>query len=202
LYPPGDQEWFLELLCEPASEHQTDREWARLRLADGDYGLPSFPFMGVATFGAVEHSSGLRVARPETMSLAHLLEHRAFADVAILGTEFDGRPMKRRNKDLGRVLAIAALSPSESIDGWASVWLDALRACFPSRWRELASTCGIGLRRLLASSTDLAEATHICNASLLAGRPRSMDELMAVGSRVLSFAVRELEDASRQDPPG
>jgi hypothetical protein len=197
LYPPGGSDWFVELLAEPGSEDQTDRKWTRLPLESGDhYALVSFPFTGVATFEARATPFELRCARPEMMALSNLLEHRAFGDAIIDGSDHMSRPQKRRNKDLGRALAIAALSP-EVIEQWPPSWKRALSLCFPRRWPGIAASAGSGLRRLLESDEDLQEAAFICANGLLSRKGMSADQLKSIGARLLTLGVEPLEELGR-----
>ena len=69
-----------------------------------------------------------------------------------------GRRIKRSNKDLGRVLAIAYLSTGKDEDimtEWPKIWQNALQDRFPDDWRNLARNTGAGIRLLLRNETDL-----------------------------------------------
>lgn len=169
LSPQGEPDWFVEFLTEPPAGHQGGRHWERIVLgASAHFGIPGFEFTAVATHDAQRSHVGFRYARPELMALAHLLEHRAFGDALFGGTEGSPLRLYRRNKDLGRAIAIAHLSGPLDHPEWVDTAIEALKQVFPDRWRELARSSGAGLRKLLASPWDIAQATQIANNSLLA----------------------------------
>jgi hypothetical protein len=126
------------------------------------------------------------------MALANLLEHPGIKPDRMSGW-FAGRAIKRSNKDLGRVLAIATLADLDDYRPWAKLWREALQTCFPGEWRELAQRAGNGMRELLTSEADLEEAHHTCLHGLLASQPPTLPALRAVGDRVLGEGIETLE---------
>lgn len=198
LFPPGSHEWFLELLTVPESEQDAGKKWTRIELRDGHFALPSFRFLSLTAFEPLPLPDlGIRCARPEMMALANLLEH-PFIRPDLMSAPIAGRSIKRSNKDLGRILAIARLSPDDALASWPDRWIRALREEFPTQWPALARTAGDGLRALLASQNDLEEAHHTCLHGLLASVGGvSAENLRLIGERVLVDAVEPLEALGR-----
>lgn len=132
------------------------------------------------------------------MALANLLEHPKIAPKK-MSSLIAERAIKRSNKDLGRVLALARLSGPEAVDSWTSAWVEAMAACFPNRWKPLAGRAGSGIRELLASPGDLEEAAHTCNNGLLAQAQVTSEQLAAEGRRLLLDAIEPLERLAKAD---
>ncbi len=193
LYPPNTKTWFLELLTEPSSAEQSTRRFKRIELSTGHYGLPSFRFTGVSTFNAEATEYGIRCARPEMMVLANLLENPKIKPDSVSGTVFQGREIKRSNKDLGRVLSIARLSPGEEWEKWPAAWEKACKECFPEDWQALAKSAGSGLRELLASESDFQEAYYTCINSVLSATGVTPEQLKITGQRLLTFTIEPFE---------
>lgn len=202
LYPPeadpeSEEAWFIELLTVPETATVSGKEWTRLKLEEGHFGLPTFRFLSITAFDPLTAGTlGIRYARPEMMALANLLEHPEIkADR--MSSLFAGRSIKRSNKDLGRVLAITTLADLNDYRPWAASWKKALEHCFPAEWHALASRVGSGLRQLMQSKADLEEAHHTCINGLLASQPASIDALAAAGDRILGDALETLEEIAK-----
>lgn len=201
LHPPNNSEWFLELLTVPESPRDRAPRWIRLETRFGHFGLCSFGFLALSNYEPIPTDFGIHIARPEMMALANLLEHPEIQSDTMSGL-IEGRAIKRSNKDLGRVLAIAQLASIQDEDAllsWPDLWQAALRARFSTEWSELARKVGIGLKALLASEPDLDEARHTCESSLLASRPPTIVALRIVGHRLIQDAIEPLEAAAVQE---
>jgi hypothetical protein len=198
LYPPNSDEWFLEFLTVPESENDKGKNWTRIKLTDGYYALPSFRFLSLTTFEPFDIPKlGIRYARPEMMALANLLEHPLIKDDP-MSSEIEGRVIKRSNKDLGRILAIARLSAEGVTETWVDRWARALKQEFPTQWREIAANAGSGMRALLASPNDLEEAHYACINGLLASVGNvTIEQLRIVAEQVLVDAIEPLEKLAK-----
>lgn len=195
LNPPGQTEWFIKLLTVPESPQDRGMRWIRLKTSYGHFGLCSFGFLSLTNYEPYLTELGIYIARPEMMALANMLEHQEIKPETMSGL-IAGHPIKRSNKDLGRVLAIARLSEEKEEDamlGWPDIWKKALRKRFPDDWRELAGRTGSGLRKILGNEPDLDEARHSCEYGLLSSNPPTLEELRLSGERLLKDAVEPLE---------
>jgi len=195
LHPPGIQDWFIELLTVPESPIDQRKRWLRLKTSAGHFGLCSFGFLSLANYQPILTPLEIHIAKPQMMALANLLEHPMIRPETMSGL-IDGRAIKRSNKDLGRVLAIAHLSIAREDDtllGWPVQWLPALQVCFPHDWHALARRSGDGIRKLLDSPNDLDEARHTCEFGLLTSQPPNTEQLRIVGRRLLQDAIEPLE---------
>ncbi len=197
LNPPDSEAYFVELLAFPELRQREPKAWFPCEVKGGWYGLPSFRFLGLAEHGALETPRGLRYAAPTMMALANLLSHPR------VGTERMSEPIGRRAllrsaKDLGRVLALARLAGRTDTEAWASHWAEALRARFGDEAEALAAKAGAGLRELLDDATALDEARHAVDVGLLAGEAITVEQLFAIGRRLLADAIDPLAEALRR----
>ena len=196
LNPPGNLEWFLELLTVPdKARDQKGQQWTRLETEHGHFGICSFRFLSLTNYEPIKTELGIYVARPEMMALAALLEHPEIGEQRMSGG-FAGRAdVKRSNKDLGRVLAISRLATKtdeDILETWPAIWEAALRDRFPDSWTELATRAGDGLRALMGNEADLEEAHHTIVNGLLVSQPPSREMLRIIGRRLLQDAIDPL----------
>jgi hypothetical protein len=190
--PPSSDDWFVELLTVPEASADRERRFLRLETRHGHFGIPSFGFLSLVNVDPLETELGIRVARTEMMALANLLEHPVIAD-ARMSTSIAGRSIKRSNKDLGRVLAILRETDDDATMRWPDAWWDALQRCFPKDAATLARRAGSGMAALLRRPGDLDEARHACNNGLLAASPVTVEQLEALGRRLVADAIEPLE---------
>ncbi len=196
LYPPDGSDWWVEFLTVPMEEGGSQKEWTRLELSAGHFGLRAFEFMSLNAFKPTLTSIGVRCAKVEMMALANMLQHPQISNQT-MSAQIAERTIKRSNKDLGRVLSIAHLSKN-AVESWAESWEEGLRACFPGRWTQLAQKAGSGMRELLQSEQDLDEAAHTCTHGLLVNRNVPSEVLQFAGERVIADAVVDLERRARK----
>lgn len=192
LRPPESKAWFIELLTVPESGDQRGREWSRVVLSIGHFGIPTFSFLSLTTYQPHDTPYGIRYAQPEMMVLANLLEHPEIKP-GLIDELFDGRAIKRSNKDLGRVLAIARLSQHTDMLLWPKKWQAALQECFPSQRRKLAARAGSGLRALLDNDVGLEQAVWACNNGLLASQPITVEQLKITARRLMQDVIAPFE---------
>ena len=190
--PPSGEGWFVELLTVPESSSDREKRWMRLETSEGHFGLCSFGYLSLAEFEPNTTEFGIHVARPEMMALANLLEHPTIKP-DLMKALIGGKQHKRSHKDLGRVLAIAYLTPDDELEGWAESWERALTSCFPDDWMHAAVRVGAGLRILLNDPDQVLEAHATCVAGLWADSPPTADQLRLVGLRLLQDAIDPLE---------
>ena len=199
LDPPGGTGWFIELLTVPESAADRKKRHIRVETAFGHFSLCSFGFLSLANYEPILTPLGIYIAQPKMMALANLLEHQTIGTETMSGL-IGGREIKRSNKDLGRVLAIARLSIAQDEDAlvqWPAEWRRALRDRFSDDWRDLAGRAGAGLRSLLGNPNDLDEARHTCEWGLMASQAPSLRELAETGKRLLQDAILALEKLAK-----
>jgi hypothetical protein len=114
-----------------------------------------------------------------------------------------GRRIKRSNKDLGRVLALAYLAEArqeDSLLSWPQVWAAALQSRFPTIWQSLVPNVGNGIRQLIQpeNESDLDEARHTCEYGLLVSQAPSLKLLEVTGKRLLQDAIEPLEKLAQE----
>lgn len=194
LNPPGHRGWFLEFLTVPDPDDKNNRQWMRVELKSGHAGLASFRYLSLTDFEPLPTGYGIYYAQPATMALANLLSHQKIG-LEVMSTKIGGREIKRSNKDLGRVLAMARLS-DEELDSWPQIWIDALKSRFPDQFDKLAPVVGDGLRALLASENDLEQAAHTCNHGLLVDDVVKAEELGLTGLRFMQDVIDVFEKMS------
>ena len=126
------------------------------------------------------------------MALANLLSHKAL-DSDVISKPLGGRAIKRCNKDLGRVLALARLEGESYLD-WLVDWKRALATNLPGQTQSLSRSVGSGLRALVASAADFDEAWFTCTIGLLSGANVSKDQLMITAQRTLGDLIEPFEN--------
>ena len=190
LLPPTSDEYFIEFLNIPEQDQAEAKKWIPIQMSDGWYGLPSFRFLGVVSIGRLRSEMGLEYAAPSMMALANLLSHPEVGTSRIESGLMQGT--LRSAKDLGRVLALARLAGRDEVELWQEPWFAAIGQCFPLGWKKLTARIGSGLEELLGDANSLQEAQQTTDIGILNGMNVTMEELRAVGDRLLVDLVEPL----------
>jgi len=191
LHRPSSTTWFLELLGAPPvvapQANASGKTMYRLLTRGGHFALPSFAFLGLTQFQPTLSEFGLLVALPQMMALANVLHHPVIGD-AVMSQHFAGRSIKRANKDLGRVVAMAYLADlhnEDALEGWKTIWCQALNEWAPTDADRLLASASNGLQALLASPKDIEQALHTVNQGLLAASPMRPEQFIIALRRLL-----------------
>jgi len=192
LYPPGSKDWFIEFLVEPEEDHD-GVQWERIELSSGYYVLCGFRFLRISNYKPKKAEAGIYYARPEMMVLANILEHPEIKPDK-MSSLFEGRAIKRSNKDLGRVLAIARLSKEEHMKEWPDLWEEAVISRISEKLYPLMKNAGNGIRELIENKDDMEEAVHTCNYGLLASQTVKTTQLEVTAKRLLYDVIIPFEN--------
>ena len=200
LNPPGATEWFIELLCPPSANNQgkAERNFERVETDKGHFALVSFGFFNLLEHEPINGPLSLRIANPSMMALCNLLHYPSIRQETI-----GGSTIKRSNKDLGRVLALAYLTQEkdkDELESWPASWAHVLTEKYPDRADTLMKGVGGGLRELLRSTEDMEQAVESCQTGLLAKRRITVPILQATGKRFLTTVIEPLERMTAPSP--
>ena len=177
LFPPGMKNFFIEFLGHPGIGQREAKAFGRVIVGGIHYAVPRFRFMGLTSWNLRDSGLGLKYADPAMMCLANLLSHPELGTIR-METDIGGRPCLRSAKDLGRVLAIARLTPRMQRVAWVELWEGALRHWFPEGWRQLGETVMSGIDALLGDPSALGEAHHTAaHLGLLPGLHVTLENL-------------------------
>jgi hypothetical protein len=199
LKPPHRAQWFLELMSAPAGDNdgRLVKTFDRLETRMGHFALCSFGFLGLAEHAPLQTPWGVRCARPEMMALANLLHHPSIGTATISGGFFGAAPVKRANKDLGRVLALAYLSlerDRDAMKSWSVTWRAAIEERYPEQAEGLLPRIGAGLLALMGSREDFNQAARTCSLGLLQSMDVGPAALEATARRLLAEAIDPLAE--------
>lgn len=190
----GKDEWFFELLgappaLAPDAEGKT-RYSERVETSTSHFEIPSFAYLGVTQYQPVRHESGLQLASVATMALSNLLHHPHIEDKR-MAIPMEGRLIKRANKDLGRVVAMAFISDQldeNAVEAWPDTWRIALQELnAPEVTRSKLDGINSGMQALLESPEDQDEALHSINFGLLSSHPMDMRQFQIAIRRYLQL---------------
>ena len=179
------------------SDGELIKKLDRVETQAGHFALCSFGFLGLAEHVPLITEWGVRYARPEMMAVANLLHHPTIGTATSSGGFFGTTPVKRANKDLGRVLALAYLSlekDRDAMEKWSEAWREALSARYPLRVDDLIARLGLGLVELMGSRDDFNEAVRTCSLGLLRSMDVGSDALEATARRLIAEAIEPLTE--------
>lgn len=191
LHPPGTNEWFLELLGAPSDvtpePNTSGKSSRRVQTNGGHFALPSFAYLGLVQFQPLMSEFGIRIALAEMMALANLLHHPVIGE-SLMGQPFANRQIKRSNKDLGRVVALAYLAvrkDEDALERWKSQWQEALKDRAKDHAESLLAVAPAGIHALLASPPDIEQALHTVNFGLLSATPLKEEQFVVAMRRLI-----------------